>query len=243
MQQISDSRLREAIIRFHHNEVLKLEEEAARNPHHFSLRFQLRMKFLLWKTRIKNVFKKTVQDTKHTGPAPIDKYIPMRKIGIVFLAILLAIVGLGTVVIAVQNAYKLIEKVFPKYSEIRYENPVSQEHTEFVLYEITELPEGFEKDEDTSYHDVVLGKAVTFYWNKDDFILLEQDHADELLKRLNTENIILAEMSIDGKEGYYFSNQGVSTFLWTEERKFTTVLEWIITVREVLIQSFPNSKN
>ena len=222
MQQISDSDLKKALITFHLNEIAWFEEEAARNPHHFSLRFRLRMRLLLWKMKIKGIFSTTDQEhrahqeLKPSEPSPARGHISLRKMVLVFLAIFLAVIGFCTAAIAVQNAYRLVEKVFPKYSDIRFENPVSQEHTEFVLYEITEVPEGFVKDEESSFYNAATNEAATVYWKGKTSIVLDQSYADKAKKRLNTEGATLVPMRIGERDGYHLVNRGVEMFFWTE---------------------------
>ena len=121
-----------------------------------------------------------------------------------------------------QNAYRLVEKVFPKYSDIRFENPVSQEHTEFVLYEITELPEGFVKDEENSFYNPAVGASTTYRKEKT-YIVLSQEYADKTSMHLNTEGTTLVPMQIGERNGYHLSNRGAEVFLWTEGEYCFTV--------------------
>lgn len=222
MQKISDSDLKRALILFHQNEIAGFEEEAARHPHHFSLRFRLRMRLLLWRVKFGRNSEKTDRGAERTGPAPVKKHIPIRKTALVFLAIFLAAIGFCTAAIAVQNAYRLVEKVFPKYSDIRFENPVSQDHTEFVLYEITEVPEGFVKDEENCFFHPAMG-ADTTYFKGNDYIDLNQEYADRAKMRLNTEGTTLVPMRIGERDGYHLSNRGVETFVWIEGQYCFTV--------------------
>ena len=206
MQKISDSEIREALIEYQIMEAERLQKIAAESPHRFSLRFHLKMHSLLQKTA--NV---------KEGPSPVQRAIPIRKICIVLIAVLLAVLGLCATAIAVRNAYRLIENVFPRYSDVQYENPVSQEHGEFVLYEIAELPEGFVKDEESSYCVSSVGEALTTYWNCSDFIFLHQLYAEDMHRRINTEDIQLEPKEFNGIDGYYYSQNGVSNYLWIHD--------------------------
>lgn len=206
MQKISDSEIREALIEYQIMEAERLQNIAAESPHRFSLRFHLKMHSLLQKTA--NV---------KEGPSPVQRAIPIRKIGIVLIAVLLAVLGLCATAIAVRNAYRLIERVFPRYSDVRYENPVSQEHGEFVLYEVTEVPEGFVKDETTSYCIPSVGNVLTIYRRDNEYFILEQRYADVAKSRFNTEGVSLKPFTIDSIAGYTYANGDLTNYLWTEK--------------------------
>ena len=207
MQKISDAELRDALLEYQIREAERLQKIAAESPHRFSLRFHLRMQEL---------FRKSA-DIKE-GPSPVQRAIPIRKIGIVLIAVLLAVLSLCATAIAVRNAYRLVEKVFPKYSDVHYENPVPQEHGEFVLYEITDLPEGFVQDEESSFYMPNKGKAFTAYYRGDEYVILKQHYADTVSDRLNTENIMLKPITNADIAGYSYSNEGVTYILWTEKQ-------------------------
>jgi len=206
MQKISDSEIREALIEYQIMEAERLQKIAAASPHRFSLRFHLRMH---------NLHQKTANVKE--GPTPVQRAIPIRKIGIVLIAVLLAVLGLCATTIAVRNAYRLIENVFPRYSDVRYENPVSEERSEFVLYEVTEVPEGFVKNEESCFCIPSGGKASTSYQQGNEYFVLEQHYADVTKNRLNTENVELTPVTIGDIEGYSFVNEGVTYILWTEK--------------------------
>lgn len=206
MQKISNSEIREAFIEYQIMEAERLQKIAAESPHRFSLRFHLKMHSLLQKTA----------DVKE-GPSPVQRAIPIRKIGIVLIAVLLAVLGLCATAIAVRNAYRLIEKVFPRYSDVRYENPVSEERSEFVLYEVTEVPEGFVKDEANCYCDPSVGDALTSYQRENEYFVLEQQYADKAKSKLNTENVSLKSFTTGSITGYSFVNKGITYILWIEK--------------------------
>lgn len=94
---------------------------------------------------------------------------------------------------------------------------MSQERGEFVLYEIAELPEGFVKDEESSFSIPSGGKASTTYRKGAEFFVLEQHYADVTKNRLNTENVELTPVTIGDIEGYSFVNEGFTNYLWTED--------------------------
>ena len=183
--------------------------ESAKYPYRFSLQFR----FQMW--RLLNGFVRDGSEER-TGPSPVKRYIPLRRAAIVFFAILLSIVGFCASVIGVQNAYRMVEEIFEKYSSVRYENPVSEEHGEFVLYEIARLPDGFVLDEEDSYCNTKSGQASTTYRKEDDYIILEQDYVDNYQWDFNTEDTSLVSMVIGSKEGSYYANKNVEHFFWIE---------------------------
>lgn len=144
MQKISESDVKKALFEYYEEEMDKIDEMAKHTEHKFSLRFGIKMWIFFWKIN---------HDKLRPKQDKPKRAIPVRRLGTIMVAILLGILALGIAAVAIQNAYKLIERVFPKYSDVHYENPVSQEHGEFVLYEIAELPEGFVKDEENSFYN------------------------------------------------------------------------------------------
>lgn len=232
MQKISESDIKEALFEYYDAEIQRIEKTGEQSPHRFSLRFKIKMWIFFWKLN---------HDKPLQKPSAPFRSIPMRKLGTIMVAILLGILTLGIAAVAIQNAYKLIERVFPKYSDVHYENPVPQEHGEFVLYEIAELPEGFVKDGGESYFNEKLNKSTACYYKDDIRIVFEQRYADEMKRRINTENVNLIEQTVGGKDGAYNLNQDIETFIWIEEEYgfFISVNDRAVSLEELITQVKP----
>ena len=204
MQKISKDRLCTALESLQLKELESLEREAAEYPHRFSMRFQFGMRRLLQ------------VPGGQSGPSPVKGHISLSRTGFIFLALFLAVLGMCAAAIAVGNGYRLVEKVFPRYSIIRYENAVSQEHGEYITYEMTYIPDGFKLDKESSIHVASLGETYTCYFKDKEYISMNQEYADRVNTSLNTEDAELVSMTIDGREGYYLSNRDIENFLWVE---------------------------
>jgi len=222
MLKISNDDVKRLLMEYGDEEMERIDRLAeVTPPHRFSLRFRIRMRLLLWRMAFKPTL--VVSNTKVHGPSPVTRYIPLKRMTIVFIAIILAMIGLCGTAIGVRNAFRLVEKVFPKYSDIRYENPVPQKQEEFELYEFTYIPEGFVLDEKESAFSKFSGVATTYYSNGKCFLVLRQQFADGINFHFNTEDIEMVPMSIEHIEGFYCSNQSINIFAWINGNYCLTV--------------------
>lgn len=222
MLKISNDDVKRLLMEYGDEEMERIDRLAeVTPPHRFSLRFRIRMRLLLWRMAFKPTL--VVSNTKVHGPSPVTRYIPLKRMTIVFIAIILAMIGLCGTAIGVRNAFRLVEKVFPKYSDIRYENPVPQEQAEFEFYEFTYIPEGYVFDDDRSMYSHVSGTAYTRYYNDKHYFILRQQYAKGSYSHFNTENIELTPMRVNQIDGYYYSNQGIEKFTWIDDKYCLTI--------------------
>ena len=221
MLKISNEDIKDTLIRMQTTDLFQFEQwNAVLPPHRFSLRSRIRFRYLLWRNQNDYLSEKA---NMPSGPSPVKRYIPVRKLAVIMIAILLAILTFSFSAIAVRNAFELIEKIFPWYSEIRYENPVVQEQNDYVLYELTYIPEGFVLVEEESCHINSSGDVYTYYANGDLSIIFEQENARKMKNNIDTEKTQLISLSIDGKEGYYFSNPEMEVFFWVEGNYYLSI--------------------
>lgn len=173
------------------------------HPHHFSLRFHLRMLPLFWRAwRMENEKEKTP--------------LPMRG-GRMAAALLAAAVMSATVAMAVpeirEKVFQMVREIYEKYSNIHYEQlDESYVAGEFVQYRLTYIPEGFVQTQDQNVGESHFEK----YKNADGLtIKFSQLRLEKAVFDIDTENVEPVEISLNNNQiAWYVGNNSWKVLYW-----------------------------
>lgn len=184
-------------------EAMYLQEIPQQVPeHNFSRRFEKRMQRLIKEER---------------RSPQVQKAVTFSKRAILVLAALL-VMAIG-MVMSVEGLrvqfFKLVSETFEKYTAIAFDKneAVSTEDSSFVQYELSYIPEGFSVESEicepvTKVHYVV-------YSNKEGKVInLSQECLENVSTSINTEGVSQEKISINGFDGYCFSNIGLQSIYW-----------------------------
>lgn len=147
----------------------------------------------------------------------------IRRRAVAIVAAILILIGCAMSISPVRAA--IIEFINWVYEEFTYiffnqESPSSQDLTdEFIVYEPTYIPEGFISI--NKYE----GDFVLFeYKSETDFFTYNQQGIEDISINLNTEGIQTEELEFKGLPAKYYSNQGIQSLIWYDNRYMYTVL-------------------
>ena len=173
------------------------------HPHHFSLRFHLRMLPLFWRAwRMENEKEKTP--------------LPMRG-GRRAAALLAAAVMSATVAMAVpeirEKVFQMVREIYEKYSNIHYEQlDESYVAGEFVQYRLTYIPEGFVQTQDQNVGE----SHYERYKNTDGLaITFSQVRLEKAVFDVDTEKTEPVEISLNNNQiAWYVGNNSWKVLYW-----------------------------
>ena len=173
------------------------------HPHHFSLRFHLRMLPLFWRAwRMENEKEKTP--------------LPMRG-GRMAAALLAAAVMSATVAMAVpeirEKVFQMVREIYEKYSNIHYEQlDESYAAGEFVQYRLTYIPEGFVQTQDQNVGESHFER----YKNTDGLaITFSQVRLEKAVFDVDTEKTEPVEISLNNNQiAWYVGNNSWKVLYW-----------------------------
>lgn len=173
------------------------------HPHHFSLRFHLRMLPLFWRAwRMENEKEKTP--------------LPMRG-GRMAAALLAAAVMSATVAMAVpeirEKVFQMVREIYEKYSNIHYEQlDESYVAGEFVQYRLTYIPEGFVQTQDQNVGE----SHYERYKNTDGLaITFSQVRLEKAVFDVDTEKTEPVEISLNNNQiAWYVGNNSWKVLYW-----------------------------
>lgn len=173
------------------------------HPHHFSLRFHLRMLPLFWRAwRMENEKEKTP--------------LPLRG-GRMAAALLAAAVMSATVAMAVpeirEKVFQMVREIYEKYSNIHYEQlDESYVAGEFVQYRLTYIPEGFVQTQDQNVGE----SHYERYKNTDGLaITFSQVRLEKAVFDVDTEKTEPVEISLNNNQiAWYVGNNSWKVLYW-----------------------------
>lgn len=182
------------------------------HPHHFSLRFHLRMLPLFWRAwRMENEKEKT--------PLPL-------RCGRMAAALLAAAVMSATVAMAVpeirEKVFQMVREIYEKYSNIHYDQlDESYVAGEFVQYRLTYIPEGFVQTQDQN-----VGESHFEQYKSPDgsmTIKYRQVRLENAVFDVDTEKIEPVEIILNGEQtAWYVGNSSWKVLYWDDgEYSFT----------------------
>ena len=181
------------------------------HPHHFSLRFHLRMLPLFWRAwRMENEKEKTP--------------LPMRG-GRMAAALLAAAVMSATVAMAVpeirEKVFQMVREIYEKYSNIHYDQlDESYVAGEFVQYRLTYIPEGFVQTQDQNVGE----SHFEQYRNAGGLaIKFSQMRLEKAVFDVDTEKTEPVEIILNGEQtAWYVGNNSWKVLYWDDgEYSFT----------------------
>jgi len=183
-----------------------------KHPHHFSLRFHLRMLPLFWRAwRMENEKEKTP--------------LPMRG-GRMAAALLAAAVMSATVAMAVpeirEKVFQMVREIYEKYSNIHYEQ-LDEGYVagEYVQYHLTYIPEGFVQTQDQ-----FVGESHFEQYKNDCVpatIKFRQIRLENAVFDIDTEKVEPVEILFnDNQSAWYVDNSSWKVLYWDNgEYSFT----------------------
>ena len=192
---------------------IPLQYPEPKHPHHFSLRFHLKMMPLLREAQ-----KKERGSSSYRG----------RQLAIAFLAAALMTVTIAMAVPAIrEKVFQMVRDVYEKYSHIHYEQvgPAAAEETpspeEFTPYHLTYIPEGFflveERTTDISHKE-------RFENENNLCVVFNQSRVEKAEFSVDTENEKPEELTLlNGKMAWYLGNQSLKVIYWENNEYFFLV--------------------
>lgn len=180
-----------------------------KHPHHFSLRFHLRMLPILWQAR--------KMEKEKTN-------LPLQG-GRLAVAFLVATMMTATVAMAVpeirEKVFQMVREIYEKYSNIHYEQlDESYAAGEFVQYRLTYIPEGFVQTQDQNVGE----SHYERYKNTDGLVItFSQVRLEKAIFDVDTEKTEPVEISlIDNQTAWYVGNSSWKVIYWDKgEYSFT----------------------
>ena len=180
-----------------------------KHPHHFSLRFHLRMLPILWQAR--------KMEKEKTN-------LPLQG-GRLAVAFLVATMMTATVAMAVpeirEKVFQMVREIYEKYSNIHYEQlDESYAAGEFVQYRLTYIPEGFVQTQDQNVGE----SHFEQYRNADGLaIKFSQMRLEKAVFDVDTEKTEPVEIILNGEQtAWYVGNISWKVLYWDDgEYSFT----------------------
>ncbi|SKB01332.1 protein of unknown function [Caloramator quimbayensis] len=196
----TEDMLKEAVIQadIYEIETLPTDDEI---EYEFSKRFERRMRKLIRRSK--------------TG-SPARGVVFLRRRAVAFVAAIIILFASAMSVSAVRAAvFEFITEVYEKFTHIFFnESRSSQDAADgFAIYEPAYIPEGFKlvnKNTD--------GLVLLEYEKENDFISYSQQCLENVSININTEGVKLEELEFKGLPAKYYSNQGVQSLLWYDDK-------------------------
>ena len=187
-------------------ETLLLSKLPEQIPEHsFSRRFERRMRKLIQSEKRSPQMRGFIKQAKH--------------VAVIILAIL--VMSFGTVM-SVQalrvQFFRLITQAFERYTSVTFEQTGSEliQNEDFVLYQISDVPQGFKKAEELCDPDAKIN-YVTYRNESGSKIEFSQESLETVSMSVNTEGVSHEKTEINGCEAYYYSNIGMQSVYWFDD--------------------------
>ncbi len=146
--------------------------------------------------------------------------VKMRPALVVAAIVMLLFTGCMTIQPIREQVIKFFMNITPIYSEIKFSKPSSEYADIEFTYDLPTPPKGYEvtvENKAPEWHNVQ-------YDNKDgDFVRYTKSVAENSTLQINTEGVTTTDIYINGCLGLKYSNQGISTIVWTDEKGLYTL--------------------
>lgn len=162
---------------------------------------------------------KLIGESKGTRPTKTGSPVRRRVIAVVTAILLLLAATMS--VSAVRNAiFEFISDVYEKYTHIYFEGEIDKGPTieEFVVYRPTYVVEGFEL-----VTEIADSLVLLVYEKGVDSIVYNQYQLQYISRHINTEGVELEDLEFRDLPAKYYSNQGVQTLFWYDDKYLYTV--------------------
>lgn len=147
-------------------------------------------------------------------------HFTVRRSLVAAVAIMLLLTGCMAIPPIREQVVKFFMEITPIYSELKFDKPSSEYADIEFTHDLPTPPKGYEVTTDNKaveWHNVQ-------YDNKDgDFIRYKKSVAENSTLRINTEGVTATDIYINGCAGLKYSNQGINTIVWTDEKHLYTL--------------------
>lgn len=195
-------------------------------PHTFSKRFERRMQRLI--QREKSFYFPLVRT-------------PLRRVITILVTALVAISVMAMSVSAIRNAViGFISDVFDTHTKVYVDSALQAPETLEELYEITELPEGFELE----WMDITDSRNESVYTNGNSYIFFTQHTKWNYTANYNTENDDMQQVTVNGNNGFIIERGDEYNLIW-DDGDYVFLIEVTLAESDLLdkkaIESIANS--
>jgi len=201
-QLLRSPQFKQALFDVQNEECERLEAELALEPIHVSPAFERRMQRLIRAER-----RPYYRFANTSG----------KKAVLALAATFLLLVTMVFSVSAIREpVVRFFVKVYEKFSQVFYH----QQEAQFpgileVYYAPTWLPEGYSEGVDQAI-DIITECEQTYTCESKYDIKFTQHTITSMLLRIDTEGVQIESVSVNGREGFYYSNKEIQNLSWSD---------------------------
>lgn len=184
-------------------------------PHTFSKKFERRMQRLI--RREQSFYFPLVRT-------------PLRRVITILVTALVALTVMAMSVSAIRNAViGFISDVFDTHTEVWVDSDEQAPETLEELYEITEIPEGFQ----LAYADVTDNMNESIYVNGKNYFYFRQYTKWSYIVNQDTENDDMQQITVNGCKGFLIDYKNGYCLTW-DEGEYVFVIEVVLSEKDIL---------